>query len=193
MPADGQSTRFVEGVKVFTSHQPRSTVSAMVVNNPIRADKEAVIAVAIENKNDETIPLDWEKIVFFHPKNVIRMLPPDRICEYFEEPGHSKPVLGSKLFFKELKEAGVISDEPTPGVRLPATEERLAYIFHNIKKDLCFVKLPHNKTLGPGEVTAGFLVIVLPGKHFDHTEHFMLKIPVGGELHKLRYALQPIR
>ncbi|WP_456450730.1 hypothetical protein [Hydrogenimonas sp.] len=191
--AEAQTTRFVERVKVVTSTLPRSRVSAMVVNNPIRADREAVIAVAIENRSGETLTLAWDDIVFFHPKNAITMLPPERICDYFEEPGHSKPVLGSKLFKEQMLAMGALSDEPTPARALPPTEERLAYIYHNIKKDLCFVKLPHDKSLAPGEVAAGFLVIVLPKKHFLHEALFMLKIPVDGDLHKLRYALKPIQ
>ena len=189
----GQSTRYIEGIQVFTSETNDSAVSAMIVNNPIRADREALIALAIENRTDKTIPLNWEQISFFHPKNIVKLLPIEEVCHYFSQPGHSKPVLGSSLFKEQLLKSGVISDKVTNDREsLLPSEKSIEKIYSGIKKDLCYVKLPHNTTLPPENVSVGFLVIVLPKENFKRKTNFMLKIPVAGDLHKLRYALQPI-
>ena len=191
-PVDGQSTAYVEGVQVFTSERPGSVVSAMVVNNPIRADREALIALAVTNKKERTVPLEWEKISFFHPKNAIRLLPVEEVCDYFSQPGHSKPILGSRLFEADLLRYGVISRDTNSSSGLRPTEKSLAKIYSGIRKDLCFVRLPHNASLAPNSTTVGFLVILLPKENFIRKTDFMLKIPVGEDLHKLRYRLQPI-
>lgn len=191
-PVNGQSTSYVEGVQVFTSEHPGSVVSAMVVNNPIRADREALIALAIANKTEKTVPLDWEKITFFHPKNIIRLLPVEEVCDYFGQPGHSKPILGSRIFKRELLKYGVISEKKGDASDLHPTERSLAKIYEGIRKDLCFVRLPHNTSLPPNSTTVGFLVILLPKENFIRKTDFMLKIPIGNDLHKLRYKLQPI-
>ncbi|WP_300361400.1 hypothetical protein [Hydrogenimonas sp.] len=191
-PVGTQSTAYVDRMQVFTSELPETVVSAMVVNNPIRADREALIALAIANKTDKTVPLDWEKISFFHPKNIIRMLPIEEVCHYFEQPGHSKPILGTKLFERELLRYGVVSDKESNRSKLRPTEKSLAQIYSDIRKDLCFVRLPHNTALPPNSSTVGFLVILLPKENFIRKTDFMLKIPVGNDLHKLRYKLQPI-
>jgi len=190
-PERGQSTQYVQGIQVFTSKAPRSVVSAMVVNNPIRADREALIALAIENRTDHTMPLKWEEISFFHPKNIIKLLPIDEICDYFQQPGHSKPILGSKVFKEDLLKYGVVSDE-TGTKRLLPTEQSLDNVYTGIQKDLCYVKLPHNTTLPPKSTTVGFLVILLPKENFTQQTNFMLTIPIGEDAHKLRYTLQPI-
>ena len=190
-PVAKQSTRYIEGVQVFTSETNNSAVSAMIVNNPIRADREALIALAIQNRTDKTIPLNWKKISFFHPKNIVKMLPIDEVCHYFNQPGHSKPILGSHVFREQLLKYGVIHDQKDSKKPLP-TEKSLAQVYNDIKKDLCFVRLPHNTTLAPNTTTVGFLVILLPKENFLRQTHFMLKIPVANDLHKLRYTLQPI-
>ncbi|WP_201352778.1 hypothetical protein [Hydrogenimonas urashimensis] len=191
-PVQQQATHFVEGVQVFTSDLGGSVVSAMVVNNPIRGGREALIALAIANKTQKTVPLKWEEISFFNPKNVVKMLPIDEVCDYFHQPHHTKPILGSSVFRNDLLKFGVISEKVKNSKDLKPTEKALADIYTGIKKDLCFVRLPHNTSLAPNSTTVGFLVILLPKENFVRRTDFMLKIPVGGDLHKLRYKLLPL-
>ena len=190
-PVQNQHTSYAEGVQVFTSEANRSAVSAMVVNHPIRSGREAIVAVAIENRSDKPIPLDWNGIEFFNPKNRIRLLSPDALCDYFRQPGHAKPVLGSNLFHGEMLARGVVAEKEERTPKEP-TVRKLAEVYRALRKDLCFVELPRDTTLGPGDVTVGFLVLVMEAKHFGHPDAFMLKIPVNGDLHKLRYDFRPL-
>ncbi len=190
-PVQGQHTSYTEGVEVFTSEANHSVASAMVVNHPIRSEGEAIVALAIENRSRNPIPLQWEKIEFFNPKNRIQLLSPGELCDYFKQPGHAKPVLGSGLFHKEMLAFGVIGQNEK-GKKEEPTTRKLAEVYRALRKDLCFVKLPRDTILAPGDVTVGFLVLVMPEKHFGHRTAFMLKIPVNGDLHKLRYTFQPL-
>ena len=190
-PVQHQHISYADGVEVFTSEANRSVVSAMVVNHPIRSGREAIVAVAIENRSDSPIPLDWEKIEFFNPKNRIRLLSPDALCDYFDQPGHAKPVLGSNLFYKEMLAYGVI-DRSGKEYDKEGTVRKLVEVYRSLRKDLCFVKLPRDTSLAPGGVAVGFLVLLMPEKHFGHKTAFMLKIPVNGDLHKLRYDFRPL-
>ncbi len=191
-PVGTQSTAYVDRMQVFTSELPETVVSAMVVNNPIRADREALIALAIANKTDKTVPLDWEKISFFHPKNIIRMLPIEEVCHYFEQPGHSNPILGTTLLERERLHQGVVSDKESNGSKLRCKDKSISDIATAVEEHGGDVRLPHNTALPPNSSTVGFLVILLPKENFIRKTDFMLKIPVGNDLHKLRYKLQPI-
>ncbi|WP_457593462.1 hypothetical protein [Hydrogenimonas sp.] len=192
--ASGQTIHYIDGKQVFTSVSDDSTVSAMVVNNPIPAGKDAIVAIAIENRGDEKIDLRWNDITFFNPKNYIKLLPVDQIEAYFKKPNRCKPLLNAKVFKDDLIKYGVIRDksEDTKQGDLLATESALYAIFKEIKEDLCYTRLPNNTTLDPHKVTVGYMVIQLPAENFQHRMLFMLKIPTAKTTHKLRYALQPL-
>jgi hypothetical protein len=192
-PADGQRVNFVEGMGIFTSTLPHSRVSAMVINNPIQADKEAVIAVAVENLGKNDVPMEWNKITFFHPKDIIKLLPINKTPDYFNQPERCKPLLGREIYKKQLLKYGVIAEgNTTTADALLPTEKVLAKVFSDIRKDICYAKIPENSTLHPGEVKVGYLVIEMPREHFIKNTLFMLKIPVADDVHKLRFALQPL-
>ncbi|MCF6200705.1 MAG: hypothetical protein L3J42_01035 [Hydrogenimonas sp.] len=189
-----QSLHYIDGKQVFTSPLEHSIVSAMVVNNPILAGKDAILAIAIENLSDETIELKWDDITFFNPKNYMKLLPISEIEEYFKKPNRCKPLLNSTIFRDQLLKYGVIQDPSadTPASELTATESALHEIFKEIREDLCYTRLPNNTTLEPHKVTVGYMVVQLPEENFSKRMLFMLKIPVAGDTHKLRYALQPL-
>ncbi len=192
--APGQYIHYIDGKQVFTSVLEDSAVSAMVVNNPIPAGKDAILAIAIENRGESRIDLKWDDIEFFNPKNRIRLLPVDQIESYFKQPNRCKPLLNAGIFQNELIKYGVIQDreKDTKRGELLATESALKEIFKEIREDLCYTRLPNNTTLDPHKVTVGYMVIQLPAENFEHRMLFMLKIPVAGTAHKLRYALQPL-
>ena len=193
-PAAEQSIHYVSGKQVFTSVSGDSAVSAMVINNPILAGKEAIVAIAIENRTDETIDLKWDDITFFNPKNYIKLLPVAEIEEYFRQPNRCKPLLNAKAFKEQLEKYGILHDpaDDTNKRDLFATESALLEIFKEIKEDLCYTRLPNNTTLDPHKTTVGYMVILLPKENFEKRMLFMLKVPVAGTIHKLRYALQPL-
>jgi len=194
-PAAGQSVHYIHGKQVFTSLSGDSAVSAMVINNPIMAGREAILAIAIENRTDGTIELKWDDITFFNPKNYIKLLPVSEIEEYFKKPNRCKPMLNAKAFRSELEKYGVFHDpaQDTQKRELFQSEAALSDIFKEIKEDLCYTRLPNNTTLEPHKVTVGYMVILLPAENFERRMLFMLKIPAAGTLHKLRYALQPLQ
>ena len=192
-PVGHQAIHYAEGMGLFTSKLPHSVVSAMVINNPIQADKEAVIAVAVENLDKKEVPLTWDAVTFFHPKNVIKLLPINKIPDYFSKPDHCKPLLGRRVYESQLLRYGVVSEmNGTQTKTLTPSEKALARIYRDVKKDVCYARIPDNSTLRPHEVKVGYLVIELPKEHFIRRTLFMLKIPVGSEIHKLRFALQPL-
>ncbi|BBG66269.1 hypothetical protein NNO_1566 [Hydrogenimonas sp.] len=194
-PAAGQSVHYIHGKQVFTSLSGDSAVSAMVINNPIMAGREAILAIAIENRTDGTIELKWDDITFFNPKNYIKLLPVSEIEEYFKKPNRCKPMLNAKAFRRELEKYGVFHDPAldTQKRELFPSEAALLDIFKEIKEDLCYTRLPNNTTLEQHKVTVGYMVILLPAENFERRMLFMLKIPAAGTLHKLRYALQPLQ
>ncbi len=193
-PTAEQSIHYVSGKQVFTSVSGDSAVSAMVINNPILAGKEAIVAIAIENRTDKTIDLKWNDITFFNPKNYIKLLPVAEIEEYFRQPNRCKPLLNAKAFKEQLEKYGILHDpaDDTNKRDLFATESALLEIFKEIKEDLCYTRLPNNTTLDPHKTTVGYMVILLPEENFEKRMLFMLKVPVAGTIHKLRYALQPL-
>ncbi|GEM_PF-1864167 len=193
-PVDGQVAHFIDGKQAITSVSNTSAVSAMIINNPILAGKDAIVAIAIENRGESTIDLKWDDISFFNPKNRVTLLPVSKIKEYFSKPNRCKPMLNTSAFKDQMIEYGVISP-PSANLTdsdLLATEKALHEIFREIKEDLCYTRLPNDTTLKPHEVTVGYMVIQLPKEHFGKKLMFMLKIPVAGKEHKLRYALQPL-
>ena len=193
-PAAEQSIHYLSGKQVFTSVSGDSAVSAMVITNPILAGKEAIVAIAIENRTDKTIDLKWDDISFFNPKNYIKLLPVAEIEEYFKQPNRCKPLLNAKAFKGQLEKYGILHDpaDDTKKRDLFPTESALLEIFKEIKEDLCYTRLPNNTTLDPHKTTVGYMVILLPEENFENRMLFMLKIPVAGTTHKLRYALQPL-
>ncbi|WP_456381556.1 hypothetical protein [Hydrogenimonas sp.] len=193
-PTEEQTVRYAEEIQIFSSVIPASSaVSAIVVNNPILSSKEAVIALAIENLSGKNIEIKWDKIRFFHPKNIIKLLPVGRVSNYFEQPDRCKPLLGREAFKEQLRKYGVLREKNTTEIAsLGPAERALAEVYRDIKKDLCYTKLPNDTSLEPGRVTVGYLVIQLPKENFRQKTFFMLKIPIGGKLHKLRYLLQPM-
>ncbi|RUM46028.1 MAG: hypothetical protein DSY46_01200 [Hydrogenimonas sp.] len=191
-PTKEQRISYVEGVQVITSPHSDSVISAMVVNQPIRSDKEAVIALAIVNQSSQSIPLKWDTISISHSTDTIHMLPVDQIPDYFKQPGHCKPILGRKLFKTKLLQYGVIQEDNRTQTPLFPTEEALAKLYQNIKKDLCYTKIPNDTTLTPHKVTVGYLVIQLSKKNFTHPTHFTLNVPIKERIHQLNYTLQPL-
>jgi len=191
-PSKEQRIDYVEGVQVITSPHSDTVISAMVINQPIRSDKEAVIALAIANQSSQSIPLKWDTISIAHPTGTIQMLPVEQIPDYFKRPGHCKPILGRKLFKTKLLQYGVIQeDNRTQPLTFP-TEKALAKLYQNIKKDLCYTKIPNDTTLAPHKVTVGYLVIQLSKENFTHPIHFTLNVPIGESIHRLNYTLQPL-
>ncbi|WP_456403403.1 hypothetical protein [Hydrogenimonas sp.] len=193
-PVPGQTIHYAEGMQIFTSRSGDSVVSAMVINNPIPAGKEAVVAIAIENLGEDTIDLKWDDISFFNPKNYIKLLPVDQIDAYFKRPDRCKPMLNTDVFRPQMLRYGIIQEpsNDTEKRELFPTEVELSRIFKAIRKDLCYTRLPNNTTLAPHSVTVGYMVILLPEENFRHRMLFMLKIPIQNSIHKLRYALQPL-
>ena len=193
-PVSGEYIHYIEGKQIFSSVSEDSAVSAVVVNNPIPAGKDAILAIAIENRGDERIDLKWDEITFFNPKNRIKLLPVDQIEDYFKKPNRCKPILNASIFKDELIRYGVIREKAkdTKTSELLATETAIKEIFKEIREDLCYTRLPNNTTLDPHKVTVGYMVVQLPPENFTHRMLFMLKIPVAGTTHKLRYALQPL-
>lgn len=193
-PTAEQSIHYVSGKQVFTSVSGDSAVSAMVITNPIMAGKEAIVAIAMENRTDRKIDLKWDDITFFNPKNYIKLLPVAQIEEYFKQPNRCKPLLNAKTFENQLKKYGILHDPAKDTVRrdLFPTESALLEIFKEIREDLCYTRLPNNTSLDPHKTTVGYMVILLPEENFNRKMLFMLKIPVADTVHKLRYALQPL-
>jgi len=193
-PVSTQTIHYAEGMQIFTSRAEDSVVSAMVVNNPIPAGKEAVIAIAIENLGENEIDLKWDSITFFNPKNYIKLLPVSQIDDYFKRPDRCKPMLNTGIFKSQMLRYGIIrepSDDTKKRELLP-TETELSRVFKAIRKDLCYTKLPNDTTLAPHKVTVGYMVILLPEENFKNRMLFMLNIPIHNSTHKLRYALQPL-
>ncbi len=193
-PVEGQVAHFIDGRQAITSVSNASAVSAMIINNPILAGKDAVVAIAIENRGEGTIELKWDDISFFNPKNRVSLLPVSKIKDYFSKPNRCKPMLNASAFKEQMLKFGVVGKESSNTIEsdLLPTEKALHEIFKEIKEDLCYTRLPNNTDLAPHNVTVGYMVIQLPKEHFGKKMMFMLKIPVAGREHKLRYALQPL-
>ncbi len=190
-----QSVHYVDGKQIFTSVSKDSAVSAMIINNPIPAGKEAVVAIAIQNLENKKIDLKWSEITFFNPKSHMKLLSVAELENYFKQPDRCKPILNIDAFKPQMKKYGVIQDpsKDTLKKELLPTETALAKVYRAMKKDLCYTKLPNDTSLDPHGLTVGYMVIRLPAENFEHRIPFMLKIPVAQTVHKLRYILQPLK
>jgi hypothetical protein len=187
-PAKGQTLRYHDGVYIYTSKKENSIVSSIVVNNPIACKREGILAIAVKNLTQKPIPIKWNQIRLKNPGQQLKLMPIEKMPDYFKRPDCAKPMINFKendaflhrFLSKHHKESNsTILD----------TEQNLAAIYQKIKKDLTYYKISNENLFRPHKTTVGYLVVEFPKKPGKGCEKFALKIPVGNALHTLHYIV----